>query len=133
MRLDGKTSDRIGPTRLAFVCAYMPQSLAAHWSRKAKRGRRAWAPFQRHAPGRDAAAVSRAVARTDTQAFRDFVIETLSSGERMRVLLALKASVLPADEQVAALDRLHQLRIMKLVHGMVGDGDAMVIVLHDLD
>ncbi len=60
----------------------------------------------------------------------------LSGGERMRVLLAralaVEASLLLADEPVAALDPLHQLRVMELLRDTARRGTGVIVVLHDL-
>jgi len=46
--------------------------------------------------------------------------------------LAVEADWLLADEPVAALDPLHQLRAMALLRGEVLRGAGVVAVLHDL-
>lgn len=134
--LDGEGLDAMPSGRLAVARAYLPQSPLAHWALTAGEivalGR---LPHRRN-PAGDAAAVDRALARTDTAAFRDRRIDTLSGGERMRVLLAralaVEAPVLLADEPVSALDPRHQLRIMQLLHGLAEFGCTVVVVLHEL-
>jgi iron complex transport system ATP-binding protein len=63
-------------------------------------------------------------------------VTTLSSGERMRVMvaraLAQSPKVLLADEPVAALDPYHQLRVMELLKGLTRDGSGVLTVMHDL-
>ncbi|MDR2297597.1 MAG: ABC transporter ATP-binding protein [Comamonas sp.] len=63
-------------------------------------------------------------------------VQTLSGGERARVLLAralaVQAPYLLADEPLAALDPSHQLRIMQLLQETANDGSAVAVVLHDL-
>ena len=67
---------------------------------------------------------------------RDRPIGTLSGGERARALLAralaVEADMLLADEPVAALDPLHQLRAMALLRAAARKGAGVVAVLHDL-
>ena len=137
--LDGAGLDAIGVQRLAVARAYLPQGGAAHWSLTASEivalGR---LPHRRAIsdPALHQAAIIRAMDRTGTTDLRDRVLDTLSGGERMRVLLAralaVEAPVLLADEPVAALDPLHQIRIMQLLGALAADGDAVAVVLHDL-
>lgn len=84
----------------------------------------------------DHAAIARALARTDTAQFAERTEPTLSSGERMRVLLAralaVEAAWLLADEPITALDPAHQLDAMTLLRNVALAGTGVVAVLHDL-
>ena len=84
----------------------------------------------------DEAAVARAMARTDILHLADRAEPTLSSGERMRALLAralaVEAPWLLVDEPVTALDPAHQLDAMALLRAIARDGTGVVAVLHDL-
>jgi iron complex transport system ATP-binding protein len=65
-------------------------------------------------------------------------IDTLSTGERSRVLiaraLAPRPKLLLLDEPTANLDPLWQIRLMELVRGeLKGGGRAALVALHDLD
>ena len=137
--VDGAGLAAIGPQRLARARAYLPQGGVAHWALTAEEvvalGR---LPHRRGLadPGLHAAAVARAMHRTGTAGLRDRVLDTLSGGERMRVLLAralaVEAPLLLADEPIAALDPLHQIRIMQLLRTLAAEGGAVAVVLHDL-
>ena len=87
-------------------------------------------------PAEDEAAIARAMQATGAQALRGRTMDTLSGGERMRVLLAralaVEAPLLLADEPVAALDPLHQLRVMTLLQRAAQGGTGIIAVLHDL-
>lgn len=96
-------------------------------------------PHRRAFGGLDAtdwAAIARAMARTDTAQFAERTEPTLSSGERMRVLLAralaVEAEWLLADEPITALDPAHQLDAMTLFRSVALAGTGVVAVLHDL-
>jgi iron complex transport system ATP-binding protein len=84
----------------------------------------------------DAVAVARAMARSDIVHLADRIEPTLSSGERMRTLLArafaVEAPWLLVDEPVTALDPAHQLDAMALLRAIARDGTGVVAVLHDL-
>lgn len=120
--------------------AYLPQGGQVHWPLAAREvvalgrlpHRGAFAP----ASARDAAAVERALARTSVVDFAARRIDTLSGGERGRVLLARaiagEPELLLADEPTAALDPRHQLHIMGLLADLAHQGMAVIAVLHDL-
>lgn len=84
----------------------------------------------------DEAAVARAMARTDVGHLADRTEPTLSSGERMRALLAralaVQAEWMLADEPITALDPAHQLDAMAILRAASRDGAGVVAVLHDL-
>lgn len=84
----------------------------------------------------DGAAIARAMALTDTGPLAERTEPTLSSGERMRVLLAralaVESEILLADEPITALDPAHQLEAMALLRRVARDGAGVVAVLHDL-
>ena len=84
----------------------------------------------------NAAAIRRALAATDTGALADRSVDTLSGGERARVLharaLADEAPLLLADEPFAALDTYHQLRLVEIMRTFAGKEAAAVVVMHDL-
>lgn len=84
----------------------------------------------------DRAAILRAMARTDVVHLADRIATGLSSGERMRALLAralaVEAAWLLADEPITALDPAHQLDAMSLLRAVSREGTGVVAVLHDL-
>jgi iron complex transport system ATP-binding protein len=135
VRFDGTPADRLGPARLALLRSYLPQEPVAHWSLTAadvvRLGR-----LPHRDRWSDDAAVERAMRRTGTLAFASRRIDTLSAGERMRVLLAralsVEAPILLADEPTAGLDPLQQLRIMQLLRELAEEGGTVLAVLHDL-
>jgi len=86
----------------------------------------------------DRAVVERAMAVTETDAFADRKMATLSGGEAQRVhiaaALAQEPSVLLLDEPTASLDMKHQLGIFELLRDRAEqDGLAIVVVTHDVN
>lgn len=84
----------------------------------------------------DEAAIAAALRATGCGAFLARAVDTLSSGERSRVLLARalagKPRLLLLDEPVAALDPAQQLGVMELLRELAGQGIGILAVLHDL-
>jgi len=140
VRFDGRLLSDWRRRDLARQIAYLPQNAATHWplpvARLVALGRlphlSAWQVPSR----RDGAAVEAAMVAADVVALADRRVDTLSAGERARVLLAralaVEAPLLLADEPVAGLDPYHQLRVMELLQGTARQGAAVAVVLHDL-
>ncbi len=137
---DGRRLADLSSRERALQLSYLPQTPTAHWPMRARDlvalGR---LPHRRYGTSGDAAdseAIDRAMACTDVTALAGRSIDTLSGGERTRVLLAralaVNAPVLLADEPVASLDPYHQLKIMSALAGCAAQGALVVAVLHDL-
>ncbi len=124
----------------ARTIAYLAQQTVVSWPLRVERlvelGRLPHLdPWQQ--PGTaDAAVIARVMEETDTVQLTGRTFNTLSGGERMRVLLAralvVEPVILLADEPVAALDPAHQLDVMALIRSHCDQGGSAVVVLHDL-
>jgi iron complex transport system ATP-binding protein len=137
----GRSMAACPPAERARLIAYLPQGHQAHWPLPARDvvalGRY---PHGGRDPSRlstaDAAIVAEAMQRADCTAFADRNVQTLSGGERARVMmarvLAVQAPVLLADEPTAALDPRHQLEIMAALKAEAGRGALVIAVTHDL-
>ena len=119
---------------------YLPQDGPVHWQLTVDRvvalGRLPHlSAFARPGP-EDRAAITAALAATDTRTLAGRRIDTLSGGERARVLLARvlagEPQVMLVDEPVAGLDPRHQLETMELLRAQAAQGRAVLVVLHDL-
>jgi len=125
---------------LARRIAYLPQGGDAAWPLPAydivALGRLPYGAALARLSRADIAAIERALMRADVLALADRKLDTMSAGERMRILfaraLATKADVLLADEPAAHLDPAHQLDLMELLREEAGRGAAVAVTLHGL-
>lgn len=86
---------------------------------------------------RDDAAVANALRAVHMEAFADRRFDTLSSGERQRIWVALalaqEAAVLLLDEPTSHLDVRVAHEILNLLHAQVLSGKTVVCALHDIN
>jgi iron complex transport system ATP-binding protein len=138
--LEGRGLEEVGERELSKRIAYLAQGGGAHWPMRVEAlvalGRLPHRRPFRDGTMSDRAAIERAMIATDVVSLRNRTMAHLSGGERMRVLLAralaVEALLLLADEPVAALDPLHQLRVMELLRNAARGGTGVIVVLHDL-
>jgi iron complex transport system ATP-binding protein len=98
-------------------------------------------PFHRwwqwSATAADETAVDAALAAVDMRAFADRSFQTLSSGERQRIWLALglaqEAPLLLLDEPTSHLDVRAAHDILRLLRRQAGAGKTVVCAIHDLN
>ena len=85
----------------------------------------------------DNAAIAEAIAAADIGHLGNRRVPSLSGGERARVafarVLAGRTGVLMLDEPTAALDLGHQEAVLTLARERARAGDAVLVVLHDLN
>ncbi len=84
----------------------------------------------------DLAAADAAMVRTGVRHLADRAFDTLSGGERRRVLLARALAQAPRllllDEPTSHLDLGQQQMLVEMVRALTGEGVAVVAVWHDL-
>ena len=136
----GTPLESLKPAELAKKVAYLPQAPAIHWPVTVERlvalGRLPHLDAWHRPQAGDADAIRRALEATDTAGLAQRNVLTLSGGERARVLLAralaVEAPNLLVDEPVSALDPYHQFQVMDYLRAHAGEGQTIVVVLHDL-
>ncbi|WP_017793183.1 heme ABC transporter ATP-binding protein, partial [Leucobacter salsicius] len=98
-------------------------------------GRAPWRRTEREEE--DNEAISEAIASADIAHLGNRRVPSLSGGERARAafarVMAGRTGVLMLDEPTAALDIGHQEAVLTLARERARQGDAVLIVLHDLN
>lgn len=137
--LDGIALSGMKPRDRAKRLAFLPQTPEIAWAVEARTlvelGR---TPFigARGPAGEDQAAVDRAMAAANVTAFEHRIVDTLSGGERARVLIARALAGEPewllADEPLTGLDPAHQMDAAALFRRLADEGVGVIVTLHDL-
>lgn len=137
--LEAADVESYSKTQLAKKMTYLPQTGVCHWPLTVERlvslGR---FPHQdnHQLSSEDQQAIERALKQTDCAHLIGRTVNTLSGGERARVMLAralaTEADVLLADEPIVALDPRHQIEVMGLLKELAQQGKTVIVVLHEL-
>jgi len=140
IRLDGAPLLALPPRERARRIGFLPQTPEIAWAIEARilvgLGRYPHIGA-RGLSAEDAAAIERAMASAQVEAFAARDVATLSGGERARVLIARALAGDPAwllaDEPMAGLDPGHQLDAAALFRRLAHEeGRGVVVTLHDL-
>lgn len=140
IQLDGQTLTDISPQQRARLLGYLVQGAQAYWPFSVKNvvalGRIPYQKWWRQSSAEDQVKIEQALQMTETLAYRNRIVTTLSGGEQTLVMLArifaTENQVILADEPVAALDPYHQLHVMEILRQHASEHRAAVVVLHDL-
>jgi iron complex transport system ATP-binding protein len=141
VELRGQKLSSLGSAVRASGIAYLPQAASAYWPLRARDlvalGRLPHgADLSRPLATGDAEAIRRALERVDGARLGERPVDTLSQGERARVMmaraLATEAAVFLADEPVASLDPAYALQTMRILRDEAARGTCVIVVLHDL-
>ncbi len=138
--LDGRELATYPDAERAQQIAYLAQGHDIHWPLPVEQvvnlgrlpHRYAWSKIT----AADQQAIDRALRQAGIEHLIGRTVDTLSGGERARVLLARALAgeprILLADEPLAGLDPAYQLRILALLRDLARQGLAVAVVLHDL-
>lgn len=136
-----KSIESYDPRELARLVAFVPQE--THFGldftalEVVKMGRYPHLPMLALGDERDTTSVDQAVSSADIAALTGRMVNSLSSGERQRVIiaraLAQRPKVLLLDEPTSHLDLKHQFEIMELLKRLNQAGLTVVLVSHDLN
>jgi len=138
-QLDGVALTAMNPRDRARRLAFLPQTPEIAWAIECRTlvelGRTPFIGARGQAQD-DQAAVNRAMAAARVTDFEHRIVDTLSGGERARVLIARALAGEPewllADEPLTGLDPAHQIDAAALFRQLANGGVGVVVTLHDL-
>ncbi|MDX1754572.1 MAG: ATP-binding cassette domain-containing protein [Marinobacter sp.] len=142
LTVNGDDFQSLGQRDFAKLVGYLPQYPPATDGLTVRElvalGRYPWkGPLGRYRD-EDHRIIDQAIADTGLETFRHRCVDTLSGGERQRawiaMLLAQQTRCLLLDEPISALDVLHQVETLRLIHRLAEQRAlTVVMVLHDVD
>ncbi len=137
---DNININQISAEQRARYIGYLAQAAQAYWPFSVEKtvglGRIPHQKWWKHNSREDHEKIHQAMQTTETLAYRNRIVSTLSGGEHTLVMLArifaTDPQIIFADEPVAALDPYHQLHVMEILRNHSQNDRAAVVVLHDL-
>lgn len=134
--------NQIASRDYAKQVAYLPQHLPTDTQLTAyeliSMGRYAWRGLFGRMTQQDKDAIQQALLLTQTENFKNQIVDILSGGERSRIWLAMclaqQSQFLLLDEPLAPLDIAHQLEVMNLIQTLSRQLKlGIIIVIHDIN
>lgn len=136
VRIGGEHVARLRPAALSRLRAVLPQQVTMAFPFTVAEVV-AFGVYGRRQPYCQEQVIQEAMAATEVEHLAGRAFPTLSGGERARVslarVLAQGAPTLLLDEPTAALDLKHQEQVMRAARERALAGDAVLVVLHDLN
>ena len=126
---------------IAKQLAFVPQSIELPYAFSAQQlvamGRNPYlGPFEFETE-KDKKIIHQAMHKTDIEHLKHRLVNTLSGGEKQRVIiaraLAQQAATILLDEPIASLDICHQLETLQLIQSLTQSGKLAITALHDLN
>ena len=126
---------------IAKQLAFVPQSIELPYAFSAQAlvamGRNPYlGPFELET-AKDKKLIQEAMHKTDIGHLKDRLVNTLSGGEKQRVIiaraLAQQAATILLDEPIASLDICHQIETLQLIQSLTQSGKLAITAIHDLN
>lgn len=142
VRIEGASLAALSRAEVARRVAVVPQSLETLFPFTVREivslGRTARLDLFGRSSGDDRAAIARALDALELAPLAERRVDTISGGERQRVVLAMalaqETPVLLLDEPTVHLDPAHQLATLRLLRQLArARGIAVLAVMHDLN
>ena len=139
--LHGENIRRIKRREIAKQLAFVPQSIELPYAFTAQQlvamGRNPYlGPFDLESAS-DKKLIDEAMKLTDISHLQQRTVNTLSGGEKQRVIiaraLAQQSPTILLDEPIASLDICHQLETLQLIQSLTQTGKTAITALHDLN
>ncbi len=139
--LDGQSLNTIRPIERARRIAYLEQYSFVHWPLSVEQlirlGRFPHRDRIDNSPENDQKVITQVMQQVGIQDLALRTFNSLSGGERARVLLAralaVQAGHLLVDEPIASLDLKYQFEIMELLSNQTNNDSCVGVILHDLN
>lgn len=139
--LDGEAVTDLSPAAIGQRVAVVPQQTELSFDFSVRdvitMGRHPYQGRFERLRRADRTLVDRAMAETETTHLADRPFTAISGGERKRVLIARAIAqdtpALLVDEPTASLDINHQIAVFELLRERLGDDQAILAAVHDLN
>jgi iron complex transport system ATP-binding protein len=139
--LHGKNINQIKRREIAKQLAFVPQSTDLPFAFSVQQlvamGRNPYLGAFELETKEDKKLIEQAMQQTDITHLQDRHVNTLSGGEKQRVIiaraLAQQSPTILLDEPIASLDICHQLTTLQLIQSLTQSGKTAITALHDLN
>lgn len=139
IEIGNRSLHSFSPAKLSRIIAYIPQSeetiSGLNVFDTVMLGRK---PYIHNNPtNKDMELVAQLLTRLELAQVAMRNLNTLSGGQQQRVFIARALAQQPAilllDEPIANLDINHQMKVMKLLQQLAGEGMTVIITIHDIN
>ncbi|GLS89686.1 Fe(3+) dicitrate transport ATP-binding protein FecE [Psychromonas marina] len=139
--LHGDSISKLKRREIAKQLAFVPQSIELPYAFTAQQlvamGRNPYLGAFELEGEADKKLIDKAMRQTDISHLQHRLVNTLSGGEKQRVIiaraLAQQSPTILLDEPIASLDICHQLETMQLIQTLTEAGKTAITALHDLN